>query len=65
MFHIVTPKLFLFSLLTNVVAVHFDAGSSGEQPVPVLAATHTRHLVNALRVIVVERVIARRIVPIH
>ena len=45
----------------TVVSGHLDAGGRGEEAVPVLPAAHARALVEGLRVVVVEGVVARRV----
>ena len=43
----------------TVISCHLDAGGCGEEAVPVLPAAHARPLVEVVRVVVVEGVVAR------
>ena len=45
----------------TVVSSHLDAGGGREEAVPVLPAAHARPLVEVVRVVVVEGVVARRV----
>ena len=45
----------------TVISGHLDAGGCGEEAVPVLPAAHARPLVEVVRVVVVEGVVARRV----
>ena len=43
----------------TVISCHLDAGGGGEEAVPVFPAAHARPLVEVVRVVVVEGVVAR------
>ena len=59
------PKIKLTSFVNcpyaplTVISCHLDAGGCGEEAVPVLPAAHARPLVEVVRVVVVEGVVAR------